>query len=445
MNYETRTQSGSKIPWYASVRTKLTAALVLLVGLLSLVFYFNNTSSQAENLNETITARVNYVQTGFSNLEERDSKILASALEVIVQDPGIKQVYLEEDRDKLYAYARPLFEELKTKYGITHWYFISPSGETFLRIHNKDIYGDQINRFTFLKAQETKEVGAGIELGKTAYALRVVMPYYQDEKLIGYVELGEEIEHFLEILKGETNNEFVIIADKKNLDREDWKSVRQTAGLADNWDDSAEHLTIAATSKNKDANKCFTEENLERIENKEIVLDRVQIDNKFFNCGGFEIEDAGERHSGAVLGLINTDKQILAIQKANKKLIVLSVVIFGFTLILGVVITQKLSKPIRVLAKIAQSIAAGDLKKRAKIKSRDEAGQLAVSLNAMVDSLVKANESNRAVTQMLPEPLFVLNKDGKITSVNQAAENLLGYSKEEIVGKSIKEIWGGVS
>lgn len=199
------------------IRTKLVISFSVLVILISAVFYYSNTLFLQKEVKQMTMMNLNYAQSSFNNLQKQDTKTLSSALEAIVQDPGIKQAYLEKDRDALYSYTEPLFENLKTKYGITHWYFILPNGQVFLRAHNKNIYGDAVNRFTFLKARETKDIASGIELGKTAYALRVVMPYYNNGELIGYVELGEEIEHFLEILKGKTSNDFSIIADKKYL------------------------------------------------------------------------------------------------------------------------------------------------------------------------------------------------------------------------------------
>ncbi len=65
-----------------------------------------------------------------------------------------------------------------------------------------------VDRATLTKAIETKGLGAGKELGKTAFALRVVRPWFgQDGKLLGYLELGEEIDHFLGRMKAQTGDD----------------------------------------------------------------------------------------------------------------------------------------------------------------------------------------------------------------------------------------------
>lgn len=55
----------------------------------------------------------------------------------------------------------------------------------------------------------------------------------------------------------------------------------------------------------------------------------------------------------------------------------------------GLFISRSISHPIQKLTETARNIAAGDLNKRAQVKSKDEIGQLAGSFNQMADTLVK--------------------------------------------------------
>lgn len=221
-------------------------------------------------------------KASFSVLIERNIQKLASGLEIIIQDPGIKKEFMSNDRDALFRYGEPLFRNLREKYGITHFYFILPDGHCFLRLHNKDIYGDMINRHTLLKARETQSLASGIELGKTAFALRAVMPYYHEGRLIGYLDLGEEIDHFLKIMKEQTGDECAIIADKSRLDREDWRAARKVAGLKDNWDDREDHLAMAQTNNDRLLENCFDEDSMKRVENGENELHKFNME-KFNN------------------------------------------------------------------------------------------------------------------------------------------------------------------
>lgn len=100
-------------------------------------------------------------------------------------------------------------------------------------------------------------------------------------------------------------------------------------------------------------------------------------------------------------------------------------------------------KPIISLSKVSQSISHGDLAKRAEVKSQDEIGQLAASFNQMADSLVNAGEQNKKIIETLPHPLFILNPDGTIKSVNKTACDFLGREEKELIGKNIENVGGG--
>lgn len=71
-----------------------------------------------------------------------------------------------------------------------------------------------------------------------------------------------------------------------------------------------------------------------------------------------------------------------------------TLVISGFSaalfIVLAILITQTITKPIRLLTTTAKSITGGDLSERAKIMSSDEIGILARAFNQMAESLVTA-------------------------------------------------------
>ncbi|MFZ3168793.1 MAG: PAS domain S-box protein, partial [Candidatus Methanoperedens sp.] len=388
-----------------------------------------------------------HIKNNFHYLEERDTQILSSTLEVIIQDQSFKNLYLEKDREKLYNYGQPLFQNLKNKYGITHFYFILPDGHDFVRLHNKEIYGDLIDRITFQKAKDTKKIASGIELGKTAFALRAVIPYYNNGELIGYVELGEDMDHIFKILKNQTNDDFAIIVDKEYLNREDWKSVRQTAGLSDNWNDLEKHLVISSTNTNNDeiTAKCFVEDNLERVEKGELLLQQLQSKNQTFVCGGFSVTDARGRHIGSILSLIDITDQMAIAQRASYTLFSVAIILFISTLTTGILISRSISKPITELRNAANSIGEGNFETKIEIKSKDEIGELAASFKRMTGELQKTTVSKEYVDNIIRSifgTLVVAAPDGTIQIVNKTACDLLGYKAEELVGQSVNVIFG---
>lgn len=366
---------------------KLTSAFLIFTVLTTALFYIVGLRNQKKNSTEVAMGQLHNVADQFFNLEERDTKILFSTLEVIVRDSNLKKVYLEKDREKLYRYEEPLFKELKSKYGITHLYFILPDGRVFLRVHDKQLFGDPVKRISFIKARDTRQPAWEIELGKTAFALRTVMPYYYDNKLIGYVELAEGIDHFLGILKNQSRSEFAIIADKAFLDRGEWKSMRQREGLRDNWDDMTKHILVGSTGEGKKEAGCFNETNLELVERGENIFKQIRSGEHDYMCSGFNLEDAEGRHIGAVLSLIDITGAVQFAKKANNAILHAAMILFVVTFTAGIIISRSLTKPILKLKSAAEQIGKGNLNVDMEVSSRDEIRGLAESFQKMAHDL----------------------------------------------------------
>jgi len=419
---------------------------------ITMLFYLTGLRNQNTNFERIAREHIRQDKALFNKLQARDTNMLFSTLEVIVQDPGLKEVYLEKNREKLHNYGQLLFENLKNKYGITHFYFILPDGSVFLRMHNEKIYGDLVERHSFQKARDTGSPAWEIELGKTAFALRAVMPYYKAGTLIGYVELAEEIEHFLEILSGETSSEFGIIADKIYLDRGDWKSVRRVAGLRDNWDDMEKHLILSGTSDEEMAAQCFVEDKVERVEKGQNILGQIQGQNGTFMCGGFELNDAGGRHIGAVLSLTDISDYVAAAKKANNALLRLAIIFFLLTCTVGILISRSITRPILKLVEVSKAIGSGDLEQRVTVSSTDEIGQMGTTFNEMIEkrerieeALIESEKRVRVLNEHIVNMLMAMSHDirGPFVSIMATLKLLLRgtYGKiDESVANTLKDL-----
>ncbi len=423
------------------VGVKLTGAFLIFTLSISVFFYLIGLQNQHKMFRQIAQEHIKDTRALFHDLEERDTIILSSALEVILQDPGLKKVYLEKNRDKLYAYARSLFQKLKDRYGITHFYFILPDGHVFLRMHDKEIFGDLVRRTSFQKAKDTKQPSSEMELGKTAFALRSVMPYYDAGTLIGYVELGEEIGHFARILKGGTNSELGIIADKKYLDKADWQSMRRLVRLRDNWDDLEKHVILSSTSEGEMAAQCFTEDDVDRVDRGEDILRQIRDNNRTFMCSGFALNDTGGRHVGAVLSLTDITDNVASAQEANNSILRMTVILFFATFAVGILISRSITKPILRLADVARAVGGGDLNRRTAVASRDEIGQLGEAFNEMIEmrkqaeeALQKSEEKYRSLVESTDDSIYLLDRNYRYLYMNKRHMKRMGFSGDTYVG-----------
>ncbi|MBU4334026.1 MAG: PAS domain S-box protein, partial [Candidatus Omnitrophica bacterium] len=374
-----------------------------------------------------------------------EMRALSSALEVFVQDQTIKDLYLEKDREKLYQHGKILFEDISTKYGITHVYFILPDGHCFLRLHDKDLYNDKITRVTFEKARDTKTMVSGVELGKTAFALRVVKPYYNGNELIGYVEFGEEINIFLNNLKDSLISENLLIVNKRFLDKEKWSAMRKIEGLEDNWNDFGEHVLVNNIEGIfLEKIKKYIGANINILVKGKVVVEEIEIGNKSFYLGGFHFKDVKGEEVGVLFILLDVTDVLLIAKKGAATLLFIFTI--GFVLIMGIglYISHSISAPINKLKEVTVEIGRGSLNVKIDIVSKDEIGELAASFVEMTKNLRETVISRNYldnIFQSMTDYLIVINVEGKITTINKAFFDNLGYNKESLIGRDVSSLF----
>jgi diguanylate cyclase (GGDEF)-like protein/PAS domain S-box-containing protein len=126
------------------------------------------------------------------------------------------------------------------------------------------------------------------------------------------------------------------------------------------------------------------------------------------------------------------------------------------TLVVGFVIAWILAgrivRPLRELGKDASVLAAGELSHRTVIRARDEVGLLGATFNKMASSLERRHEEAEraavevrqakdtlaAVIDASPVAIICSDLNRRIVLWNRAAEQIFGYSAEEVVGEPTK-------
>ena len=112
-------------------------------------------------------------------------------------------------------------------------------------------------------------------------------------------------------------------------------------------------------------------------------------------------------------------------------------VIFGMDFF----VLQIFSKRIQDLRAVISAVSNGNVDKRAKVKAQDEIGQLAKDLNIMIESFLEARQLPENILRSMKDGLFVVDVKGNIREANQAMLKMLGYIKEELIGKPISAVF----
>ena len=387
-----------------SVKFKLLPIIVIGIALLTGLFYYTFVNTQEKTEHTVSDDDIKTSKEMFYNLEDNDVKMLSSTMEALLSNGELRGVYLRGDREEVYNYAQPIFSRLKDEFGITHFYIHYPNGTNFIRIHNKAIFGDKITRKTFEKSVQTNGFGTGLELGVTAFALRVVHPYYDGPNLIGYMELGEEIDNFLKVMKKQTGNEFGIFIKKEYIKHEDWKSMRATNGLRDNYDDLKSYVVIDSTTASISSFVANSEDKLSSIQTEGHTLDKFQMGPSTYVTGGFPLYDA----DGQAVGTVVVVKDVTPLENAAKAStrFVLMISLISATiisLIVVLLVNNYILRPLDNIVDATTRVAGGDFSAKIKAKSNDEIGDLAVMIEGFKNILVgTAKDLEKAYSTIKP-------------------------------------------
>ena len=168
--------------------------------------------------------------------------------DVLLCNTNLIRILKAQDRDRLQAEYEPIFAQLREEHGITHFYFHRPDRVNLLRVHKPEKYGDVIDRFTIREAERTGQITSGIELGPLGtFTLRVVRPVFDGETLVGYLELGKEIEDILNRIHDDLGVEMAVTIFKNALNRERWSAGMHMLGRETDWDRNADKVFVFIT------------------------------------------------------------------------------------------------------------------------------------------------------------------------------------------------------
>ena len=117
-------------------------------------------------------------------------------------------------------------------------------------------------------------------------------------------------------------------------------------------------------------------------------------------------------------------------------------------LLLAIIISQEITRPIEEMRKQTLRIARGDFSGQVRVMGNDELGQLAGTVNNLSVRVEEAQESSDSerrrldsVLSHMSDGVLATDRRGNVTIVNNMALQLLGVEHEdELIGKSIIDV-----
>ncbi|RSL28855.1 cell wall metabolism sensor histidine kinase WalK [Salibacterium salarium] len=155
------------------------------------------------------------------------------------------------------------------------------------------------------------------------------------------------------------------------------------------------------------------------------------------------IEDNGE-----IIGAIYIEASMGSIYSEMNEINAIflkgTLIALAITAVLGILLSQTITKPIVDMRKQAKVMREGDFSRRVRVYGQDEIGQLAGSFNSLTMNLKEANamtEGERkklsSVLTHMTDGVIATDELGRIILMNKRAEQLLNVNSNRIMGDSL--------
>jgi len=353
------------------------------------------------------TARINSAAKDLLHISlAQQATGLATALQTITTDPAVQKALREGNANRLLAVWQPVFKKMHMENNITHFYFFDKNRVCLQRVHKPEKRGDRIDRFTALEAERTGKTASGIELGPLGtFTLRVVKPVFAGGTLVGYVELGKEIEDVIQNLHTKSDIQIALTVNKEYLSRQAWEDGMHLLGRETDWNRLPKSVVIYSSHGRLPDVFLSWAESLDKGNTHSEKNREIPFDGKDWRVFVNPLQDVSGKEVGDMLIMVD----VSTTKATFTRLIILAGTagVFLMAMLLGFVY---------VLLRRTD----------AKIQGHQT-------------ELKKNDEKYRLLVENINETMLVI-QDGMIKYANIQAATSFGYSEQEIKSINIFEL-----
>ena len=386
------------------VQRRLLVPLVIVLLLLVGGFSFVLMRSYKTNLDQTSARVLKGASDELAKEMVEQSEGLAALEEVFLRDASLHYAMKDRDRERLLTSYGDVFAQLRQDHGMTHFYFHGPDWVNLLRVHKPEKHGDLIDRFTAREAERTGKMASGIELGPLGtFTLRVVRPVFDGGTLIGYIELGKEIEDILAGIHDKHGVELAIDIRKSLLDRTKWEAGMKMLGREADWDRFPDDVLIYTSMPR------FPTECEQYVGEAGLTYDDVTAEAEFNGKSWRVMANPLKDASGAGVGDLIVMDDISEAKSAFNRLVAVAI---GVALLLVTAL-------IGFLYVVLRHTDQGIYKQQ--------------------EALRESEEKYRTILESIEDGYFEVDLSGNLTFFNDSMCKIFGYSKDELIGMNNRQ------
>jgi signal transduction histidine kinase len=226
---------------------------------------------------------------------DKDTNLMLATMRALMTNREVESALRQGDRQALARLGTSLFTTLRDEHRFSHLYFTGPDLINLYRFHSPAEHGDRIDRSTMTQARDRQAPVHGLELGTMGtLTLRLVMPWRDQTGLLGYVEVGEEIEHLIDEVRSSLSVDLLVLVDKHYLQQDQWLRGQQLMKRSGDWQRFASHAALAQTTDALPA--ALDDATLRQLQAGRTVEIRDQ--GRSLHLALVRLDDAGGRHIG---------------------------------------------------------------------------------------------------------------------------------------------------
>jgi len=193
-----------KIGVNLSVKNTVTIYLAILVftieTIIGVLFYKQERKRAVESHYEELY----HIEKSYGQILHNISRLYSYKAKLIATDKGVIKAIREKDREALLSIVSQKWEILKEENPLLKvMQFHLANGESFVRMHQLDSFGDRIadKRSMLQDIHKFNRPLSGIEVGVYYTAYRMAVPIFDNNRYIGALELGVRADMVLKRLK----------------------------------------------------------------------------------------------------------------------------------------------------------------------------------------------------------------------------------------------------
>jgi PAS domain S-box-containing protein len=353
--------------------------------------------------------------------------------------------------------TEPIYARLREQRQITHLYFHQPDRRVFLRAHQPESFGDLIKRQSLRHSAKTGEAGQGLEMGPLGtFTLRVVIPWRQNGRLLGYLEMGQEVELLINTFFLQVGTELFFTINKKFLDKKQLVNSHSFQQKDMDWNLPADNVIVLASKRQM----------LPALRN---ALEYQQVQP----AHGIRLDFNGRKYRGISQPLLDSARQpvgeFLVMRDVSAEMsdyyrtitfsIVLCLILGGgffcfFTIILGKTETQLETTRLQLLTEMQKvsetnrhlknesierktaETALNKVQKDLEVRVLERTEQLWLAL----EQTRQTREQLTSILASVADGMIVISSAGLLQLLNERAAQLFNCKASEAIGQPLKTL-----